>query len=222
MGCIVSGPFTAPEIYGAAAGLAGASLSVDRSNQMPAHPIRPRPVPSYTMATEEPGIPSDQDKKAPHNSASNWSRGIAEYCPPAPAAAVSGSKQSLFAAAPEADGVDAMLWKRVGVVATSSRRRLGPPPPPPPLDFNPSRPPAVKTAIRPDRTAAATTAASAGRVDSKSREEDDEDENEEPAPLTRAVSSFGQNRILAMFGSGLASAAGGVAAGRRRPAGRDV
>jgi hypothetical protein len=158
-----------------------------------------------------------------------------------------GSKLSLLLPAapleaPE-DDAEAILWKRVGprAAAAASLRSLAPllPPPPSapllqPLLPNPSKPRAAKlggtneqvSRLPPEQGAVAvataspatmTSAASASAASAAAAGREDGDDDE-PAPLTRAISSFGQNRILAMFGgsSGLA------AAGRPRPPGREI
>jgi hypothetical protein len=154
-----------------------------------------------------------------------------------------GSKLSLLlpaapVEAPE-DDAEAILWKRVGprAAAAASLRSLAPllpPPPTQPLLPNPSKPRAAKlggtneqvSRLPPEQGAVAvataspatmTSAASASAASAAAAGREDGDDDE-PAPLTRAISSFGQNRILAMFGgsSGLA------AAGRPRPPGREI
>ena len=92
-----------------------------------------------------------------------------------------------------------MLWKRVGpraaapaATAATAAAAAVPLRPPPPHDRRPSPAPLPQTPAPPLPAVA----------------DPEEDGEDGPAQLTRAVSSFGQNRILAMFGSRLATGAG--------------
>ncbi len=207
MGCIISGPLTAPELYGAAASVAGASLSIDRSAGMPAKPERLRRGTAslvITCPTKPPAVERSAQRRLEPE---------AHRCPPLYAVAASSGRiahsgsDSTASLGAEGHGDSIMLWKRVGRAATATTTATTsttvassaipyhqPPPPPskPPRDRH-TRPATLTRSPAPPFPAAA---------------DPEEDGEEGPAQLTRAVSSFGQNRMLTMFGPRLAAGAG--------------
>ena len=191
MGCIVSEPLTAPELYATAAGFAGASLSIDRTDATPALPVRQRPVPWYANLPEEPTNAFHSKPKITNPTVSREVLSDVRRHPQFDQQSRHpiGQGGSFGGSRPDTNE-DEILWKRVGAFHLAA----------PPRQLVVPRPPLLPDAARSAVSAGTGDLARATAAELGGAEE--VDCREGVVPLTRAISSFGQNRTLETNGTG--------------------